>query len=761
MALVLLFSFEKAWLDIRYAPAKPDWTGTGVPPGPRRAVVSVPGGVDVKFESAYLEAVFLAPDLLRVTWRPGVLPVPFAIARHDWPPTETHIDDSGGRVVVATSELRLSIDDAGALEVCDNSGRVLRADEAPRRHEPGWATRWKIAHGDRVHGLGERAAPFDLRGGNYQLWNKGPGGHYTTGRDPLYLGIPVLLTRGDDVSSLVFFENSHRATVDLGAQGEARFDGGALRYYLIAGPPDRALRRYTELTGRAPLPPRWALGYQQSRWGYGDAKTVREVVDGFAARDLPLSAVHLDIDVMDRYRVFTFDPDRFADPARLVADLAQRGVKVVSIIDPGVARDESFDVFAEGTAADAYCRLPSGKLAPAVVWPGRVALPDFTAERGRRWWAGEYRRLVDLGVAGAWHDMNEPTAIALIGGSNPPLGTHHDMNGRGGSHVEAHNVYGLMMNRAGHEALAAQRPHGRPFVLSRSGWAGVQRWAWSWTGDTESSWSALRQTIPTVLGLGMSGLPYTGPDIGGYYGSPDAELYVRWFELATFLPFMRTHSSEHSDHREPWVVAPNHVDHLRRLLRLRQSLLPYLETLAWETSATGHPIVRPLWWPDDRSAALARVDDAFLLGDALLVAPMLEQGTSQRRVQLPAGTWWRWDDDTAVESVESVTVSAPLGSPPPLLVRGGSAIPLASETSGAVTLHVWPPSRPGIGEGVLYCDDGDGYGDWSLDHFTVVWEGSRLVVRRRTQGARPRPQLSVMVRGPQPEDGVVLTEGAH
>ncbi|MBV8303652.1 MAG: alpha-glucosidase, partial [Acidimicrobiia bacterium] len=594
-----------------------------------------------------------------------------------------------------------------------------------------------------------------LRGGHYELWNQGPGGNYTTGHDPLYLGIPVLVTVGDAGSTLVFFENSHRATVDLAARGEARFDGGGLRYYLVPGPPDRALRRYTELTGRAPMPPRWALGYHQSRWGYGSAHAVRAVVDGFAARDLPLAAVHLDIDVMDRYRVFTFDPHGFPDPGALVAELEGRGVKVVSIIDPGVAREQTFDVFADGAEADVFCRMPNGRMAPAVVWPGRVALPDFTADRVRRWWGRQYRRLVDLGVAGAWHDMNEPTAIALIGGSNPPLGARHDMEGRGGDHAEAHNLYGLLMDRAGYEAQAARRPNRRPFVLSRSGWAGVQRWAWSWTGDTQTSWSALRQTIPTVLGLGLSGLPYTGPDIGGYHGSPDAELYVRWFELATFLPFMRTHSSEESDPREPWLVAPHHLDHLRRLLRLRQSLLPYLETLAWEASTTGLPLARPLWWPDDRSSVLARVDDAFLLGDALLVAPVLEQGAREREVELPAGTWWRWDGRGPVEGGRSVRLPAALGALPLLLAREGSAVP-AAEPGGAVSLHVWAPATGTTGAGLLYCDDGDGYGDWSLDRFVLGWDGERLDVQRHTEGARPRPDLAVVMRGRQAQGGVVL-----
>jgi alpha-glucosidase len=320
------------------------------------------------------------------------------------------------------------------------------------------------------------------------------------------------------------------------------------------------------------------------------------------------------------------------------------------------------------------------------------------------------------------------------------------MDGRGGEHTEAHNIYGLLMDRSGHEALAELAPDKRPFVLSRAGWAGVQRWAWSWTGDTDSSWSALRQTIPTVLGLGLSGLPYTGPDIGGYHGSPDAELYVRWFELATLLPFMRTHSSEDSERREPWVVAPDHLDHLRELLRLRHSLLPYFETMAWHASTTGHPLVRPVWWPDDPSNALARVDDAFLLGERLLVAPVLEQGVSERRLELPSGTWWRWGDGTAIEGGRQVTVTAPLGSFPPVLVRDGSAVPM-TDANGALALHVWPPAPGSTGAGTLYCDEGEGYGTWSFDRFTLAWDGGRVVVHRQTEGTRPRPELAIVVRG--------------
>ena len=284
-----------------------------------------------------------------------------------------------------------------------------------------------------------------------------------------------------------------------------------------------------------------------------------------------------------------------------------------------------------------------------MVWPGRAAFPDFTDPATREWWAGLYKGLLDAGVSGVWHDMNEPTSIALWGDRTLPPGTRHVAEGRGGDHRQCHNVYGLLMDRAGFEAQAAGRPDRRPWLLSRSGWAGLQRWAWCWTADVEATWEGLRQQVATTIGLGLSGIAYTGSDTGGFNGAPGPELFLRWLELAVLMPFCRTHSVTGAPPREPWRWPEPYRTAVGRLVRFRYRLLPYLYTLAHEASRTGHPFVRPLSWPDGRGPAPAGADDrlwssddAYLLGDALLVAPATREGCGARPVPLPAGEWFRW-----------------------------------------------------------------------------------------------------------------------
>jgi alpha-glucosidase len=563
-----------------------------------------------------------------------------------------------------------------------------------------------------VHGLGERALPFDVRGHSCTMWNRGPGGRYAPGVDPIYICIPVYVGVHDDGSYLAFYENSHRAHFKFGGELDARFDGGALRYYLIPGPVPRAVERFAELTGKPFLPPRWALGYHQSRWGYTSAGEVRDLVAGFESHDLPLDAIELDIEHMDEYRDFTVDEEDFPDMGGLSSELEAKGVRLSMIVDAGVQQKRGYRVYDEGIAQRRFCMLPNGRVMRAVVWPGWAAFPDFTDPDTRRWWGDQYSAALDAGAHGFWHDMNEPTTFSLAGEDWPPLGTRHAMDGRGGSHVEARNVYGLLMARAAYEGLSRLRPDRRPWVFSRSGWAGMQRYAWTWTGDTVSSWPMLRQTVITVLGLSLSGIGFTGPDIGGYHGDPSPELYVRWFELAAFLPLFRTHCSFDDPPREPWTAADGLVDAVRRHLQLRRRLMPYLYTVSWQASQTGAPPVRPLFWEDERDPRLARVDDAFFLGDDLLVAPVLDEGARSRTVPLPSGRWYPLDENQPLEGGRDVLVDAPTDHTP-VFVRAGSIIPMDEE--GALTMHVYgAPAR-----GVLYQDAGDGYGPSRVDRFTV------------------------------------------
>ena len=671
-----------------------------------------PGTAQFHFERARLEVSFLAADVVRVSWGPGPDPVPYAVTGDlcgPVPEAQAHPLDvlrADGAWVLRTSVLEVTVSPDGSMRTARPGGTLLRHESAPVRIGPGWEQSFSMRAGERMCGLGEQASGVDLRGGTYTLWNTDPGGSWGPGRNPLYAGFPVVVSTHPDGALLAFYENSTRATfrfAEPGApdtareRGDAetatvRFGGGVLRRYLVAGSLPRLLDRYSELTGRPALPPRWALGYHQSRWGYRRDADVRAITDGFANLGIPLSAVHLDIDYMRGFRVFTVDPDRFPDLGRLARDAAAKGARLVTIVDAGVKIDPDYEVFREGRDEHRFCADGRGRVAEGVVWPGRSAFPDFTDPGTRSWWAGKYRTLTDAGVAGIWHDMNEPTSIALLGDPTLPTTTRHDFDGRGGDHGEGHNLYGLLMNRAGYEGLRAARPGRRPFIVSRSGWAGMQRWAWNWTGDVASTWESMRQQVATVVGLGLSGVPYSGSDIGGFSGVPDDELYLRWLQMSVFMPYCRTHSVRGVPPREPWRFAEPTRRAVAAWIRFRYRLLPYLYTLAHQASESGAPLVRPLWWPttdasgtgqgtadgheaesalDARSAPLD-ADDAFFLGDALVVAPVTEPGARRRAVTLPPGGWASlWGDGHA----EGTPADAPLERIP-VFARAGSVVPL-------------------------------------------------------------------------------------
>ncbi|MGH3658433.1 MAG: glycoside hydrolase family 31 protein, partial [Micromonosporaceae bacterium] len=491
-----------------------------------------------------------------------------------------------------------------------------------------------------VLGLGGRAAGLDRRPGHYRLWNRDPGGSYTYGDDPLSMCLPVSLTVTETGSHLAFHDNSFEGSVAIGDNLVMRLSGGPLRYYVFPGPPARALDRYTALTGRPALPPRWALGFHQSRWAYGSEAAMREMVAEYRRRDLPLSGVWLDIDHLDRRRVFTVDEKRYPDLGGFAADLAKDDIHLVAIVDPAIPRRRRMSLYRDGLAADAYCRDVRGRVAHGVVWPGTTVYPDFSAARARAWWGEQHAGYVRLGIDGFWNDMNEPSAFTAWGDPSLPASTRADLDGRGGDHREAHNLYGLGMSRATFEAVRRLRPDRRPFLLTRAGWAGVQAYAGTWTGDIGCRWDNLALTLSFTLGLGACGVPFSGPDIGGFDGHPSAELFVRWFELAAYLPFFRSHCAKSVPPREPWAYGPEVLEQVRGVLEERYTLLPYWYTLAWEAHRTGLPYVRPLGWEDPADRALRGVEDAFLLGDAVLVAPVLVEGVRERAVRLPAGRWY-------------------------------------------------------------------------------------------------------------------------
>jgi alpha-glucosidase len=460
-----------------------------------------------------------------------------------------------------------------------------------------------------------------------------------------------------------------------------------------------------------------------------------------------LDAFHLDIDHQDGFRVFTVDKNRFSGLKQLAEDFARQGTRLISILDPGVKNEENFPVYQQGRARDVFCSLPNNVELQARVWPGWCAFPDFTSAAVRKWWAEQYRSLLDLGIQGFWQDMNEPAVLVTWGDPSLPLSTEHHMEGRKGNHLEAHNLYALLMARSGYEALKEQVPEQRPWLLTRSGWAGVQRYAWTWTGDCETSWPALRQTVPTVLGLGLSGIAFSGPDIGGFSGTPSAELYIRWFQLAAFLPFFRCHCSRNSQPREPWVFAKPYLDIVRCFLQLRKRLLPFWYTLAWQASNKGYPLARPLFWSFGQELLVQDVEDVFMLGEELLIAPILDEESRQREIPLPQGLWYDFWEDQVFEGGQVISHESGLERIP-VLVRSGSIIPMQAEDS--LTLHVYLPEQEG--QGVIYSDSGQGYAQSRLDLFSMKRSKQALELRWESEGefAWPYAHIFLHLHGAKP-----------
>nr|WP_228035876.1 glycoside hydrolase family 31 protein [Oculatella sp. LEGE 06141] len=706
-------------------------------PGKLLQAESSSQGARFYFEQAELEITFLASDLVRIKWSPGIAPIPYAIAHHDWADVETQLAETETGWVVSSSDLKVLVDSSAHLTFCNQAGQVLREELPPKRQGDRWIHQARLQPEECIYGLGERASTLNLRAvedeqpssRSYRMWNFDPAG-YDPGTDPIYICIPIYCGLHRSGSYLTFFENSFDAKFTFAETATADFEGGALQYYVIAGDPPQLLERYTQLTGRSPLPARWTLGYHQSRWGFRTEATIRDEVKQFQAHTLPLSAIHLDIDCQVGHRAFSIDPKRFPKLASFTQELAELDVRFIAINNPGIRSSRESNLFLEGQVLEAFCTDPNGELIVAPVWAGRTVFPDFTKPKVRAWWSRQYAYLLEAGVNGFWHDMNEPTVFATWGDRSLPKAAQHDMEGRGGDHREAHNVYALLQAEAAYQRLRQYRPQQRPFIVSRSGWAGLQRYAWVWTGDTASSWGALRQTIATVVGLGLSGIPYSGPDIGGFQGNPSAELYVRWLQMATFLTFYRTHVANNVQPRAPWTYGEPYLSIIRHFMQLRYRLLPYLYTLAWETSQKGYPPVRPLFWFSWHDERLWAIEDAFFLGEALLVYPIVQAGLRSRTAVLPQGQWYDFWNDTVIEGDQTVELAAPLDQIP-LLVRAGSILPM--EDHDQLILHLYPLQH-GTSEGRVYSDAGDGYGEWRLDRFWMQRNEQGLTLSWEQQG---------------------------
>jgi alpha-glucosidase len=632
------------------------------------------------------------------------------------------VEESASLVLLRTEQALLRIDKKPLrIRLMNPAGDVV-ADEALRVswQEPGVRLDFGLKADERVFGLGDKVEGFDRRGHAFELWNTDAYG-WKVDSDPLYKSLPFWLFLREGRAHAVFVDHPARASVDVGKsqadvmsyQAKA---GDAFDVYLFASAePKRVLEAYTALTGRTPLPPLWALGHHQSRYGYKSEEEVRGVVARLQKDKIPVDAVWLDIDYQADNAPFTVNAKAFPTFGKMVADFKAKGVQTIVITDLHVKSYQGlpsagYAPYDSGAAGDHFIHAQKGFF-EGPVWPGASVFPEFTRASTRRWWGTLYSGFVEQGVAGFWNDMNEP-ALFVKDKTFPEDVRHRLDDGTTAAHTLVHNAYGLLNARATYEGVRLLRPDVRPFILTRAAYAGAQKYAASWTGDNTADRSHLAVTIPQLLNLGITGYPFNGADVGGFVGCPDAELFAEWMELGALQPFFRNHSAKESCRREPWLFGEAIEARVRAAVERRYQLLPYLYTLFEEASRSGVPVMRPLWLEYPNDAATYDVDTAYLLGRDLLVAPKLVAGTAPYRVTLPAGDWYDTDTLTLVSGgVHEVT--APQGRSLKLFARAGAIIPdapVAQNThespQGPLLLTVWPgPDCTGS----LYLDDGQSF----------------------------------------------------
>lgn len=686
-----------------------------------------------------------------------------------------------------------------AVTVSDAEGHVLMRDADPvnfavrdQQGDLGFTVTKQMPEDEHYFGLGDKAAPLDRRGYAFTMWNT-DAYRWQEGTDPLYKDIPYFMAVRAGKAFGLFLDNTWRTEFDFGKlrRNEYSFsaEGGPLDYYFFYGPsPKQVTEDYGWLTGTAPLPPLWSLGFQQSRYSYGTETELRDVADRLRADKIPADALYMDIDYQVKNRPFTLDATKFPNFSDFVKELASKNFHLVMITDLHIADlpNQGYAPFDTGHAGNHFLKNPDGSLFVGPVWPGPSVFPDFMQQQTRDWWGTLYKQFYSYGVGGFWNDMNEPSVfdtptktipLDVVGQIEQPGFAPRPITQR-----EAHNIMGMLNSEGTFEGLLALKPNQRPFVLTRASYAGGQRYAATWTGDNSSSWSHLRISTPMLESLGLSGFYMVGDDIGGYAGSPQMDLLTKWLEVGAFNPIDRDHTEKFSNPQEPWAGGPEQEAIRRKYIDNRYELMPYLYTTAEEAARTGIPIMRPMFleFPDataDKHPLDLDAGNQFLFGPDLLVAPPPYPDELQAyEVTFPPVPWYDYwtgklvtrNQPTAKPgNASGVSTGAPIGMGAlqtvsvkpsldllPVYVRGGAVIPMEplvqstmQKPDGPLELRVYP--GPDC-HGALYDDDG-----LSLDYkkgkylrvsYTCEQHGNGLTLRVGAQsGSYPAWWKSIKV----------------
>jgi len=686
-------------------------------------------GVELTAGAAKVRVTAFRDGIFRVRVAPsGTFPKDSSWAVIETPePPAMKIEENQKEVRITAGSLAAIVQKSPLLiDFADAAGTVLLADELslPMAWDGPQVHIWKkMPMEENYYGLGDKAGPMNRRNRSFTNWNTDAFG-WQESTDPLYKTIPFFIGMRKGLAYGLFFDNTYRSSFDFGKESENYLsfgaEGGEINYYFIAGPdPKKIVEQYTALTGRPPLPPLWSLGYQQCRYSYYPEARVREIARLLREKKIPADTIYLDIDYQEGNAPFTINRQYFPNFEKMVADLREQGFHLILITDLHIKRNpgHGYAPYDSGMKEDVFVKNHDGSVYVGPVWPGESVFPDFTLTRVRDWWGALYKDFVGMGVAGFWNDMNEPSVFRQPEKTMPLDVVHRLDDGTTMDHRAAHNMYGMENARATYDGIRKLQPDERPFVLTRAAYSGAQRYAATWTGDNSATWNHLAMSTPMLLSMGLSGYAFVGDDIGGFAGSPPANLLTRWYELGAFNPIDRDHAEKNSLDHEPWVNGPEQEAIRRKYIELRYKLLPYIYTLTEETTRTGIPLMRPIFLEYPQSPEFFNDDHDFLFGPDLFVSPVVTEKLDAQGVALPPGEWydyWTSEKRTGKDKIDL----HPRLDEVPLYVRAGAIVPMqplvqytGEKPDGPLQLRVYlPTSTAGNNcRGSLYLDDGHTY----------------------------------------------------
>lgn len=690
----------------------------------------------IEYESLKVKISILDKSIIKIaickkedTWKEDTP----AIYKKEWDDLKFEADDDNNKILIDTGIIKIRVLKEKFNLIFEDKAGIINEDYETGYSVNNFCCYKKLDEIEHFYGFGEKTGPLDKYGWDTVNWNTDVSSKHDDMTKSLYVSIPFFIGIKDKRAYGIYCDNAEKTYFDMGRENKNYYYFGAkaqsLNYYFIYGPKiQKVVEGYTALTGRMKMPPAWILGHQQSRWSYCPDKKVLEIARKYRKKNIPCDVIYLDIDYMDGYRVFTWDKIRFKDFKDMNRKLHEMGFKVVAIIDPGVKADKNYFAYSEGMKNGYFIKTKDGETFVGKVWPMNSVFPDFSREEVRYWWGDLNKKLIDAGVDGIWNDMNEPSLFDTENKTIPEDAVHESDEGIL-PHRKFHNLYGMMMDKGTYEGLLRARKNKRPFLLSRSGFAGIQRYVAIWTGDNMSLFEHLKLSIPMNCNLGLSGIAFIGNDIGGFNKNCSEELLIRWYEAGTFLPFFRNHSAITARYQEPWAFGESTEKIIKKYIELRYKLLPYIYNLFHEASAYGHPIIRPLVYEFQDDEKTCKIQDEFMVGRSILAAPVVDSGINKRKVYLPSGHWIDFWNGNVYKGGCEIEYDAPVDILP-LFIKSGSIIPeieyenyIGEKDIEKIILNIYPSNYIDF---MYYEDDGETF-DYEREAFlTTKLEFKRL-----------------------------------